>query len=413
MKKELSFEELISKNAELTERLEEAEQLIEAIKAGEVDAFALNRDNQPQIFTLQGGDYGYRMLVENVNEGAITLSEEGLIVYTNSYFHELLSLSYDAIIGKSICTFLHPDSKDAFTEILKRGLKGQSKGEVNLYSGDKIIPIYVSLTSLHPHLPNVGVIVTDLTEKKAQQQQLQQKNDELEKMNKELESFAYISSHDLQEPLRKIQTFVSRITEKESGNLSDSGKEMFQRMELAAKRMQTLINDLLSYSRTSSTERKFEKTDLNQILQQVQEDLKDEISEKSAHIETSALCSVNIIPFQFLQMMLNLVGNSLKFSNPAIPPHIKVSSETLESYPPFGGNKACHISVSDNGIGFEPEYNQKIFEVFQQLHAKTAYGGTGIGLSIVKKIVENHNGTITAQSEPNKGATFDIHIPVV
>jgi PAS domain S-box-containing protein len=551
MKKELTFEELQLQNAELANRLEEAEQLIEAIKAGEVDAFAMNRNDQPEIFTLQGGDYGYRMLVENINEGAVTLAEDGLIVYTNSYFHELLEVSYEDVIGRSVFNFVHPDSKETFNELFKKGLAEKSKGEINLVAGNKIISVYVSLTSLFPTLQTVGMIVSDLTEKKKQEDtllhseeryhrmveevedyaiiminsegiiqnwnkgaekikgykaeeivgksfstfytkedrqnkipeklldrarkrgkatdenyrvrkdgskfwgsivitalhdnnnniigfvkvtrdlterkkaeedikykaaELEEKNTELEKMNKELQSFAYISSHDMQEPLRKIQIFATRIIEKELDKLSENAKEQFQKMQNAAKRMQTLIEDLLAYSRTKASERQLEKTDLNKIIEEVKDDLKEELNEKHATIETAELCDAEVIPFQFRQMMHNLIGNSLKFSIPDQPPHIKIESQIVkgiklnnEKLSPE--SKYCHISITDNGIGFEPEFKEKIFEVFQRLHRNDQYKGTGIGLAIVKKIVENHNGEITAESEVGKGARFDIFIP--
>jgi light-regulated signal transduction histidine kinase (bacteriophytochrome) len=235
-------------------------------------------------------------------------------------------------------------------------------------------------------------------------------------MNQELQSFAYISSHDLQEPLRKIQTFATRIAEKEEDNLSDYGKQLFNRMQDAAKRMQTLIQDLLAYSRTNTSDRKIEKTDLTQLIEEVKEDLREELQEKHATIEATHLCVADVIPFQFRQLLHNLIGNALKFSNPEIPPHIKIKSEIvsgikLQNETLSPQVKYCHISVSDNGIGFEEQYKDKIFEVFQRLHGKNEYDGTGIGLSIVKKIVENHNGYIKAKGEPNKGATFEIYIP--
>ena len=287
MKKDLSIEALQLQNRELANRLEEAEQLIEAIKEGEVDAFALKRNNQSQIFTLESGDHGYRILVENITEGAITLSEDGLIVYTNGYFYELLGVSYESVIGKQIFNFIHPESKESFNELFGKGVAGQSKGEINLTSANKIIPVYISLTSLYPTLQTVGMIITDLTERKKAEEEIKIKAAELEKMNKELQSFAYISSHDLQEPLRKIQTFATRITEKEGKNLSESGKEMFSRMQLAAKQMQTLIDDLLAYSRTNVAERHHEKTDLNKIIEEVKEDLIEDIKEKHATVRVS------------------------------------------------------------------------------------------------------------------------------
>ncbi len=257
----------------------------------------------------------------------------------------------------------------------------------------------------------------NITEEKNQQSILNAKNVALEKMNKELESFAYISSHDLQEPLRKIQTFATRIVERESKNLSESTIDNLKRMQNAATRMQTLIQDLLAYSRTNSTERRFETVDLNDIIEEVKDELKDELEEKKAVIETTDLGKLTIIPFQFRQMMLNLVSNSLKFSHPNKPAVIKIKRETglgikFQNDKLIPHVKYCYLSISDNGIGFEPQYSEKIFEVFQRLHIRTEYKGTGIGLAIVKKIVENHNGIITAKGQVNGGATFDIYIPL-
>lgn len=256
----------------------------------------------------------------------------------------------------------------------------------------------------------------DITLRKKAEEKLRSQNVQLEKMNKELESFAYISSHDLQEPLRKIQTFITRILEKEENNLSDSGKNMFNRMHKAAHRMQTLIQDLLAYSRTNTSKRKLETTDLNLIIAEIKDDLKEEIKEKNATLEVSQLCVADVIPFQFRQLMINLISNSLKFSNPENLPHIKIKCEIAKGIkfshvklPPQ--SKYCHITVSDNGIGFKQEYSEKIFEIFQRLHGREEYTGTGIGLSIVKKIVDNHNGIIVATGELNKGATFDIYFP--
>jgi light-regulated signal transduction histidine kinase (bacteriophytochrome) len=241
--------------------------------------------------------------------------------------------------------------------------------------------------------------------------------EELVIINTELLAFNYISSHDLQEPLRKIQTLAGRILEKETQNLSDTGKDYFHRIQSAAGRMRQLIEDLLAYSRTNIAERKLEKVDLNVIIEEVKAELKENIEEKHAIIEVTEMCEMNLIPFQFRQLMHNLIRNSLKFSSPERPPHILIKSRIvkgskLNNAKLVGSKDYCHISVTDNGIGFEPEYKDRIFEVFQKLHNKEEYEGTGIGLSIVKKIVENHNGIVTATSQLNQGATFDIYIPL-
>ena len=234
--------------------------------------------------------------------------------------------------------------------------------------------------------------------------------------NKELLAFTYISSHDLQEPLRKIQTFVTIILENENKNLSEKGKYNFKRMQLAAGRMQQLIDDLLAFSRINTTDHKFEKTDLNLIVEEVKNELRDTIQEKHATIEATELCSANIIAFQFRQLIYNLISNALKFSKPDIPSHIIIKSSivkgsNLKNINLSSEKNYCHITVKDNGIGFEPHFSERIFGVFQKLHSKEVYEGTGIGLAIVKKIVDNHKGLITATGQLNKGATFDIYIP--
>ncbi|WP_018342705.1 sensor histidine kinase [Cytophaga aurantiaca] len=240
---------------------------------------------------------------------------------------------------------------------------------------------------------------------------------ELIAANKELESFTFISSHDLQEPLRKMRIFSSRILESEYQNLSESGRNYFERMQKSALHMQMLINDLLAYSRTTIAERTFEHEDLNKIVEEVKAVYKEEIELKSAVIEYKNLLKVDVIPFQFKQLLQNLIANALKFSKPDVAPHIVISSTIFIPNKKthanlIEGKKYSHISVSDNGIGFEPHYKNRIFEIFQRLNDKHLYKGTGIGLTIVKKIVENHGGVITATSELNKGATFDIYIPV-
>lgn len=234
--------------------------------------------------------------------------------------------------------------------------------------------------------------------------------------NKELESFTFISSHDLQEPLRKIQAFSNRILEEEYENLSVKGKHYFERTRHSALHMQTLINDLLAYSRTAVIERKFEKSDLNKIGREVMVAFKEELQKKNGTIEINELCEALVIPFQFRQLLQNLIGNSLKFSRPEVPPYITIKSDFVR----FDGTRPenyilkedyCHISVSDNGIGFDSRYKDRIFEIFQRLHDKEDYEGTGLGLTIVRKIVENHNGVITAKGKIDKGATFDIYLP--
>lgn len=246
--------------------------------------------------------------------------------------------------------------------------------------------------------------------------ELEQKNLELESVNKDLTTFTYVSSHDLQEPLRKIQNFVTIILEEEERYLSDTGKGYFIRIWETANKMQALIEDFLSYSRTKTTEHTFEKTDFTALLDEVKSDFEEVILAKKAIIEAVNLPQLNVIPAQFRQLIHNLIGNSLKFSKQDIPPHITIECKTEKGNSLINDKLSSeinyyHIIYSDNGIGFDAQYKERIFEVFQRLHSYEKYKGTGIGLAICKRIVENHKGVITATGELNQGARFDIYIP--
>ena len=247
-------------------------------------------------------------------------------------------------------------------------------------------------------------------EKQRRERLMTDKNEELELKNKELESFNYIASHDLQEPLRKIQLFYSRILDKDSAILSEESKGYFSNIGSAASRMQNLIQALLSYSTASHNEDAYEKVDLNKLLVEVKSNLSDMITEKNASIFADNLPKVSVIPVQFKQVMLNLLSNGIKYGKHEVAPIIKITSEVVDSENPKG-LKYIKISFSDNGIGFEQQYEHKIFELFQRLHGKNEYMGTGIGLAICKKIIDNHKGFIKVASEVGVGSVFSIYLP--
>ncbi|WP_194778378.1 PAS domain-containing sensor histidine kinase [Pararhodonellum marinum] len=351
-----------------------------------------------------------------------TLSDikSGKILMVNDEFTNVFGFTAEESLGKTSIELgmIDPTAREVIIQQLNSYGKMQNQ-EVEFIrkSGEKFSALASAEIIKIGNSQYYLSAISDITERKIAEQNIAQKNIELQKLNKELQSFAYISSHDLQEPLRKIQTFASRIKEKEENNLSEYGRDSFKRMQDAAKRMQTLIQDLLAYSHTSNVERKFESVDLNKILEEVKDDFYDEIMDKHAIIEASELSVVHVIPFQIRQLFYNLIGNALKFSIPSRPPHIRIKSEIVSGdhlkNGKFSKNEQYyHITVEDNGIGFEQQYSEKIFEVFQRLHGRREYSGTGIGLSVVKKIVETHNGFVSATGEINKGATFDIFLPV-
>jgi two-component system, chemotaxis family, CheB/CheR fusion protein len=246
---------------------------------------------------------------------------------------------------------------------------------------------------------------------------------ELLAANKELQSIAFLSSHDLQEPLRKIRIFSDRLMEREDDKLSENGKYGLKRMQLSAALIQRLIDDLLSFTRIKTAERVFMVTGLQDIVGEVKSELKDMIALKKATIDTSGLLKGRVIRPQFRQLVHTLLSNSLKFAKSETPPLITFKSRVRKGSELHAENpglqesgidfqeKYYHISVKDNGIGFKPQFNEKIFEVFQKLHPKETYSGTGIGLAIAKRIVQNHQGFITANGENGEGALFEIYLP--
>jgi hypothetical protein len=220
----------------------------------------------------------------------------------------------------------------------------------------------------------------------------------------------------LQEPLRKIQTFISRIAEKESDKFSDTGKEYMERIQKAAERMRLLIDDLLQYSRSNKSEKVFETCDLNDLFENAKQELSESIEEKKVVINCEKLPVMKAIPFQIQQVFVNLINNSIKYSKEGVQPIIDISYKSVVSekepmLPAQNKSKFHKITFKDNGIGFESEYNEKIFVLFSRLHNKNEYSGTGIGLSICKKIAENHKGYIFAEGHPGKGATFTLYLP--
>lgn len=260
----------------------------------------------------------------------------------------------------------------------------------------------------------------DITEQYIISKELEEKNTELTNRNIELASFNYIASHDLQEPLRKIQLFISKIFDDNELKLSEKNIDYFTRMQNAANRMQNLIGDLLTYSKTNEGYKVFEATNINAIVENIKEELyaDETIAEKNITINFKDLPTINGIPFQVKQLFANLIDNSIKYSKPMRPLIITIESSivngtSIKDIPNANEEKKYfNIAVADNGIGFEQSYSKQIFTLFQRLHDKKSYTGTGIGLAICKKVVENHNGYIAATGEMNVGSTFNIYFPV-
>ena len=266
-------------------------------------------------------------------------------------------------------------------------------------------------------LQGVFAAARDVTDRKRVEEKLKLYSDKLERSNRELQDFAQVASHDLQEPLRKILAFGDRLKTKAGESLDDACRDYLQRMCNAAARMQTLINDLMAFSRVEIKGQPFVPTDLGVIAREVSADLETRIEQAGGRVEIEGLPTIDADPMQMRQLLQNLISNSLKYYRVGVPPVVRIYSQNLGAPSPQSVDETalapqlCQILVMDNGIGFDEKYLDRIFNVFQRLHQKGEYEGTGVGLAICRKIVDRHSGTITARSSPGQGTTFVVTLP--
>jgi signal transduction histidine kinase len=316
--------------------------------------------------------------------------------------------------------FVHPEDRKQYDEMGrmikdKQELREHTYRIVTKKGNIKYLRTKGQLVKRDGESVMIGV-VQDISELLKAENDLKVKNQELKRNNMELEAFNRVASHDLQEPLRKIQMFISRIDNSDRTKLSEKGMAQLDKIDQVAARMQSLIRNLLTYAYLNKKNEIFEKVDLNQVLKKIREDYSEQINEVDGRIISQKLVEVNGIFFQLEQLLGNLILNSIKYRTPNLPPVIEIIAEIVSREEiPLEFVKLSRfyhkISVSDNGIGFDNAYVNKIFEVFQRLHPNTEYTGTGIGLAICKKIVENHRGHIHAQSILGKGSIFTIYLP--
>ena len=247
--------------------------------------------------------------------------------------------------------------------------------------------------------------------------QLLQNIDKLEVANRDLDRFAFMASHDLQEPLRKINLFSERLDSEYGDKIDEDGRRYINRIQNASSRLQSLIKDVLTFSKIPSDQSSFSKCDLNQLLAEVVSELESTIQEKNAVVKIEELPTLYVNPNLMRLLYFNLINNSLKYSKKDVAPLIRIYSEPATVNEKLNGvetkKKYCRIFVSDNGIGFEQEFSEQIFDMFRRLHNHTEYEGTGIGLTLCKKIVEVHNGFISAKSALGEGATFIVSLPMI
>ncbi len=535
---------------ELKQRLDESEAVISALRAGAVDAVVIGEANEVRVYNLVSTDQPYRVLVESIQEGAVTLSHDGAILYCNPSFQRIVRAQGQSLAGTSFFNFLPPKQRAAFADLMSRG--EPFKAEYELHVGDEErVSVYLSCSAADL-VGDSGMcaVVTDLTERKKleeitasdrltrsildqaaeaiivcdadgriihagrqadalcgfsplwlnirdvfaipqhgnlegrhaeldyrrydgntyhltlssaqllddderligyvhiladsterriaedalyeSERRLRDLNETLEQRvaartdelrlvnlsllhkNRELQEFAYVASHDLQEPLRKIATFTDLIGHDFGSSLPPEAAQYLDRIQRATLRMSTLLQDLLLFSRVATHGKPFERIALGDAVVESMLDLDMAVQQAEAVVEIDDLPYVFADPLQMRLLFQNLIGNALKFRSPGAAPHIhvQVGEGDLPAPGTLPDEAFCRIDISDNGIGFDEKYLDRIFSPFQRLHGRSNYPGTGMGLAICRRIAERHQGAITARSTPGGGSVFSVWLPV-
>lgn len=350
-------------------------------------------------------------------EGIYGIDGDGVVTFINPRACSMLGYREDELIGKTMHAIVHHSRRDGSLfpreecPIHCAGVPAESPdGDVFWTKNGQPIPIESASSPIDPNDKSIGAVVTfrDVTNRKRDELALRRYAQELKRSNSELQEFAYAASHDLQEPLRKIQAFGERLNNKCYDALDETGRHYLERMVDASTRMRRLIDDLLSYSRVNSKTTNFLAVDLSAVVADVLSDLEPRINAEEAKIRVSDLPAIEADPGQMHQLFLNLLANALKFRRPGVLPSI-----SIEGSVEVGENGAmARIAVADNGVGFEPRHAERIFGMFERLHGRDEFDGTGVGLATCRKIAERHAGELTAWGEPDAGAVFTLLLPV-
>jgi PAS domain S-box-containing protein len=415
---------------ELTERRQAEKSLALQAQQLERSKDVLEMHVQARTQELQKLQRRNELILNSAGEGICGFDLEGKATFANPAAAKATGWRVEQMIGKTEAELFFPNGQKGAKDApgFLKNEKGEYLAEQVFYRRDGSgFPVEYVRTPIKENGKTVGAVAMfkDITERRVGEDKLAHKAAELARSNAELEQFAFVASHDLQEPLRKIQAFGDRLKVKCDAAQLAEGRDYLDRMQSAAARMQTLINDLLAFSRIIRSSQPFTKVDLDAITREVLGDLEHRIEKTKAQVEVGKLPTIEADPLQMRQLLQNLIGNALKFQAPGAVPTVKIDAQLVtreqireeavfKNPPPTAdpSDKFCVLTVQDNGIGFDEQYLEKIFAVFQRLHGRGEYEGTGVGLAVCRRIADRHGGLITAQSKPGEGATFVVILPL-
>jgi two-component system, LuxR family, sensor kinase FixL len=386
------------------------------------DAEAMNRLRE----SLTEAQARKNSILESSLDPIITINHEGVVIEFNRAAEVTFGHSREKVLGTRPADVLFPPSLSAehrsrierYLEAGEGSMLGKRVEVTASRSNGEEFHAEIAMTIGQINgAPVLTFFLRDISARRKAEEEQARYAAELERSNRDLEQFAYVASHDLQEPMRKIRAFGDRLEVKCKDLLDETALECVSRMQSAAARMQELIEGLLMLSRVTRRAHDFVQVDLGEVVNQVVGDLEAQIERVHGKVQVGKLPTIQAEPLQIRQLLQNLIANALKFHRPDEPPVVKVEAryvlprEQRQSHKSLAGEK-CRITIEDNGIGFEQEYAERIFGIFQRLHPRDVYEGTGIGLAICRRIVEFHGGEISVQSTPGKGSTFEVLLPV-
>lgn len=360
-------------------------------------------------------------IVETTDDAILTNDLNGLITTCNRGAEELYGYSRDKVVGQPVSMLMPEDRRHEVDEVMREIREGRSvrsRETTHQNREGRLFPVSITVSPIHDgsgELVSICTVSHDISDIVKAAEEARLAVEQLEARNQELQDFAYVASHDLQEPLRKIQSFGGRLRDRAGDALEGRSADYLQRMMDASSRMQELINDLLDYSRVTSKANPAEPVDLSSLVAGTVSDLESRVEETGGEVKLGELPQIRAEAVQMRQLFQNLIGNGLKFHREGVSAVVSVEARLLEDEEMSGGGmpgrEVYEFRVTDNGIGFEEKYLDRIFTPFQRLHGRGEYEGTGIGLAVCRKIVERHGGWITAQSTPGEGTTFVFTLP--
>lgn len=364
-----------------------------------------------------------RSIIATANDAFVAIDERGAITDWNQQAETTFGWSLQEVLGRPLAELIVPEEQRAahragLEEYLKTGTGPILNRRVEVMARNRAGQLFPAELTVWPvrvgRAVRFNAFVHDITPRRRAEERLRDFTSRLEQSNRELQDFASVASHDLQEPLRKIQAFGDRLRTKCSAALDEPGRDYLDRMQNAASRMRSLIDDLLAFSRVSSKAQPFVPVDLNGVAQEVLSDLEVRVQQSGGTVEVDSLPTIDADPLQMRQLLQNLIGNGLKFHRQEEPPAIRIRARLVHGSGSgaSNGTPRCELSVADNGIGFDMKYHERLFHVFQRLHGRGEYEGTGMGLAICRRIAERHGGAIVAEGQPGRGATFTVTLPI-